>query len=221
MNRFNYHIENAFLSEEEHSGLERLLNEHAHKIRLIPVTFLRRNKSYRIFDGEDLRSCDARLISALLEKVKLFAEEKTGESLVLLSDIKRNIRIHIYENADEGILWHIDEATFTALITLRNETQTGIDVFNRNISKFLLPMVYAFYWLQSIFLLFLPKRVILKPRDMILIAGSRLIHRAFNGQSGSRAVLAVSFHPLQLKVGWFQKFVIWLNVNKELVDSKE
>ena len=194
----------------------------AQKLRRIDFATYGTNIPYHLLDGDEIREQYPELLS-LVDSIQPIAENFVGERLKLMTDNKRNFRIHSYRGQGEGILWHIDGASYTALITIDNDHKGGIEIFPLKISFLMIIPVYLFYFTQKIFTLFRPKTIICNQGDVLIIKGGRALHRTIPQSDGQiRSVLAISFDPRDRKTSWFRRNILnKLNGNEELVHNKD
>ena len=170
-----------------------------------------RNRPYYIIDGEVIRSRYPETLN-LIEKFQPLADKLASEKLKLMDCPKRDFRIHVYTQKSEGILWHIDAASYTALFTIRNESETGVDVHPLAISRYLIIPTYALYFFQSFFSLFRPTQYFCKEGDLLFIKGGRAVHRTTPSSRTKnekmRAVLCISYDPIVRKTSWFRRNIL-------------
>ncbi len=193
---------------------------HINLFRPIPATKLKMNRPYQILDKKDLRKCFPELLT-LAESLHTTVEKFAGIPLELMDDEIRSIRLHRYVGTDEGLLWHIDGAYYTALLTLENSNHSGFEIFTLKQSRFLAFLVYPLYFWQSFFSFFNPKRVVVNSGDLVIMYGGKVVHRTFNDVAqGERIILAVSFNPVSYNERSLRSFLLrWLNVTVRLVSK--
>lgn len=203
------YVEN-YLKQDLLTKLTEIINN-KDTYRFIEKSGYGRNRPYYIIDGEVIRKQYPDVLR-LIEEFQPLADEMAGEKLKLMNCPKRDFRIHVYTQKSEGILWHIDAASYTALFTIKNDSETGVEVHKLGISRFLIIPTYALYFFQSFFALFRPDKFICKNGDLLFIKGGRAVHRttpAFRtNNENTRAVLCISYDPVVRKTSWFRRNIL-------------
>lgn len=200
-----YKVFPSFLSQGEVDLLLGEIDSQKSLYRHIPSSTFKTNLPYYILDGKNARKHIKGMQELADSRLRGLVEKFAGRKLKPMDDVKRSLRIQRYTHEGEGILWHIDSGYYTALLTLRNDSKGGIDIFSLPKSKWLVKFAYLLYFWQRLFHLFKPAKVVLDPGDLVIIYGGKAVHRAFNLVKGKeRVVLAVSFDPADKKVGWLR-----------------
>lgn len=219
----SYILHKGFLSPQIRERMFRGLEEYKDCFRLIERNKYGMNLPYMYFDGVDVRKKMPDLMDVIRDKVHPIAEKLTGQKLRLMDDDMRNVRFVKYRGNTEGIYWHIDSGYYTALITLKNTTGGGVQIFNQGLSRFLRIPVYLLYFWQGLFTLFKPIFIKTAPGDMLFIAGGTAVHRGYNANpDGERLIFCVSFDPMDKKQSWLRKLALkYANVTVKIVNQKK
>ena len=217
----HYELRKKYLSPQQVKDLLNFAEQRPDLFRTIPANKYGMSTPYQLLDGEEMRKHYPESL-ALAEPIRKIMEEFMGRKLRFIADDFRNFRIHRYKAGTEGLLWHIDGALCSAIITLDNPNQSGIEVFTLAKSRIISLLVYPLYWLQPLFSWFRPERIVTEPGDMVVLYGGKAVHRTVdNGPGGQRTILALSFREAEEKFSLRAWLLNSLNVTVKEVAKKQ
>lgn len=155
------------------------------------------NLSYSVMNGYQVRDEMPDLFALVQGRLHDALQDAAGQSLTLMRDPKRAVRIQWYRHRREGFRWHLDGGMYSALLTFVNTNQGATQMISFRWSRYLKPVPYVLFPFQGL-LAHAPNTVIQShPGDLLLIQGGAVIHRGTNDRSdGERMVLVASFDPV-------------------------
>ncbi len=185
----------GFLSGEELSRLNRLIEDHqglyteVHgKGGLGP--------RYRVIDGDQIHEKLPEAEALGDQRVRPLAEEFAGEPLRPFGSSKRSMRVQSYERRDHGFRWHLDGHAYVALVTLKNTNGGQTQFISPALTRILRFLRYPFYPIPQVFSIFPRRAVTAQAGDLLIMRGTRALHRGVTLQDeGERVLIAYTFDP--------------------------
>jgi hypothetical protein len=158
---------------------------------------------YAVLDGPTVAERLPELVRCIDERVRPAMCAFAGETVEPLPSRRRALRVQIYTAADDGFRWHRDGHRFTALLTLRNDSDGQTQMLSPRLSRALTPLLYLLYPLPQVFSALPRRTVVAGAGDLVLMRGRDLIHRGVTRRAGERVVTVCAFerpgyapHPL-------------------------
>lgn len=156
------------------------------------------NAPYSVLDGRQVRARAPEIAELADGPMRAALETALGLPLQLMRDPKRDLRVQRYARG-EGLFWHIDGGTFGAVLTLCNDARGTVEFISPRASRVLGPATYVLFPFQRVFSLARSHVVEPAPGDLMLIAGKRVVHRAYTPNDGARIVIAASYDPVGMR----------------------
>ena len=196
----------GFATPAEIDALTRLIKTHdslfketSGKSRLGP--------RYRIIQGEEIRR-ELREISLFGAQRVRPAVEQFAERPLAESGLIAETRVQAFDRSDHDFRWHFDTHPYSGLLTLWNENNSETQVISPRLSRALRLVLYPLYPFPAIFNRVPHHRYEMAPGDLLVMHGSRVLHRGVAlAQQGSRVIIAYSFiepgrklNPLRLRI---------------------
>lgn len=149
---------------------------------------------YSVIDGDQIRSQVPELFDYGEERVRPIVQQFASRPLRLIASPKRSMRIQLYQRKREGFRWHFDGHSYVALLTLKNTLGGETQVVSPKLSSILRYLPSIFYTVPRM-LDFIPYWTVpSRERDMLLMNGSRVLHRGVSlGEDGERVLLVYAY----------------------------
>lgn len=144
---------------------------------------------YRIIDGNQVRSHLPEVATLGEERLRAAAERFAGHPLQLMENPLRSIRVQAYNKRDQGFRWHFDEYAFVALLTLKNTNGGQTQFVSPRISRTLKFLFYPLYAFPRVFSLLPHRGLDTEAGDLLLMRGSRVLHRGVTLEEGGERIL--------------------------------
>jgi hypothetical protein len=190
---YAYHLIRNFVTTSELDQLRQIIDE---KYNLFTHTSGLGNLGprYSVIDGDQIRSQLPELLDYGEERVRPAVQEFASRPLRLMASTKRSMRIQRYQLRREGFRWHFDGHAYVALLTLKNTLRGETQVVSPKLSSVLRYLPSIFYTVPRLLDLLPHWSVVSRERDLLLMNGSRVLHRGVSlGRHGDRVLLVYAY----------------------------
>ena len=155
---------------------------------------------YRVVNGDQLRSQMPEVETFGEQRVRPIVEHFAGEPLRPMDFSKRSMRIQLYEKKQHGFRWHFDGHSYVALLCLKNTNRGQVHVISPRLSQFLRFLFYPLYAVPQVFSLMPYKEITVEAGDLLLMRGSRVLHRGVTlEEKGQRLLIVYTYDELDKK----------------------
>lgn len=146
---------------------------------------------YRVIDGDQIRSQLPEIAAFGEQRVQPMAEDLAREPLRFLGFSKRSMRIQVYDKKHHGFRWHFDGHSYTALLCLINTNHGQTHLISPGLSRVLRFLLYPLYAVPQVFSIMPYQTITMEAGDLILMRGSRLLHRGVTLDEDGERILVV------------------------------
>ncbi len=162
---------------------------------------------YRVIDGIQIQE-HLQAVEGLGEtRVRPLVEEFAREPLAPLGSARRAMRVQVYARRDHGFRWHFDGHPYVALVTLENSNEGQTQFLSPGLSRWLRFLLYPLYAFPQLFSVFPRSTVALRPGDLLMMRGGRVLHRGVTLLAeGERILLAYTYAAPGAKPNPFRDF---------------
>jgi len=155
---------------------------------------------YRVVNGDQLRSQVPEIGAYGEQRVRPIVEHFAGETLRPMEFSKRSMRIQLYEKKQHGFRWHFDGHSYVVLLCLKNTNRGQVHVISPRLSQFLRFLFYPLYTVPQVFSLMPYKEITVETGDLLLMRGSRVLHRGVTlEEEGQRFLIVYAYDELDKK----------------------
>lgn len=149
---------------------------------------------YRVIDGDQIRAHLPEVAALGESRVHPLVEGFAEAPVQPFGSSRRSIRVQSYERRDHGFRWHLDGHSYVALLTLKNDNQGQTQFISPRLTRFLRFLLYPLYAVPQVFSLFPYKGVTAAPGDLLVMRGTRAIHRGVTlSDTGERVLIAYTY----------------------------
>lgn len=202
----------GFLSLDRCAQIEAVIAAQAQ--RFVSVTTLfGLGPRYRTLRGEDIQRHLPELVDLGGIHVQPAVEAFTGRSLRRCINPGRAVRIQVFDHRAHEFRWHFDTSTAAALLTLRNTNGTQTQIVPPRWSRMLRPLYYPLFWAPGMFSLLPHAAVAAQPGDLLILHGSRVLHRGVpTAPAGDRLLLVFASDDVDQRARpWRERLNKYLN----------
>ena len=163
---------------------------------------------YQVIDGHQIHDCLPEVEDLGETRVRPLVEAFAGEPLAPLGSPQRSMRVQVYERQDHGFRWHFDGHPYVALVALENSNQGQTQFISPGLSRWLRFLLYPLYAFPQIFSVFPRSVVTMRPGDLLVMRGGRVLHRGVTLlEEGRRILLAYTYAKPGGKPNPFRDFI--------------
>jgi hypothetical protein len=149
---------------------------------------------YRVIGGDLIHAHLPEVEEFGDRRVRPLAESFAGGPLVPLGSERRSMRVQAYERRDHGFRWHFDGHPYVVLVTLENTNGGETQFISPGLSRLLRFLLYPLYAVPQVFSIFPRKPVAMRPGDLLVMRGGKVLHRGVTQlEEGERILLAYTY----------------------------
>lgn len=149
---------------------------------------------YRVIDGDQIRQHISDIADLGEDRVRPVAEQVFGQRIQLLGSSRRSMRVQQYERKFHGFRWHRDAHDYVALLALKNTNQGQTQIISPGWSRILKYLLYPLYAVPQVFSLAPYLQITLAAGDLLLLRGTRVLHRAVTlDEEGERTLIVFTY----------------------------
>lgn len=202
----------AFVSGERCAHFEEQIAAQRHRFVSVVRPF-GLGPTYRTLRGEDIHRYLPEIVEFGATNVQPVVEAFAGRALRSALNRGRAVRVQLFDDASHAFRWHFDTSSVAALLTLHNANATQTQIVAPAWSRRARPIYYPLYWAPGLFSLLPHTAVAAGAGDLLLMHGSRLLHRGVpTAAGGDRLLLVFAYEdPDRRPTPWRDRFNKYLN----------
>lgn len=163
---------------------------------------------YRVIDGDQIHAHLPEVEEFGDRRVRPLAEGFAGGALSPLGSSRRSMRVQSYERRDHGFRWHLDGHSYVALVALENANGGQTQFISPGLTKILRFLLYPLYAFPQVFSVFPRSSVTLEAGDLLIMRGSRVLHRGVTlSDEGERILIAYTYEEPGKKPNPFRDWI--------------
>jgi len=145
---------------------------------------------YRFVQGQHIREHLPEVVALGERRVRPVVETFAGQPLVA-PQLGRALRIQAFDGPHHSFRWHYDTSSYAALLTVENNNASETQMVSCALSRLVRPVYYPLFWIPQVFSLLPHHRIATQAGDLLVMRGTRMLHRGVALQADGRRVIIV------------------------------